>query len=130
MSPEDFMEWANTKTKGFTDKASLGVILYDDPKQAKEYADRVRLAEQFGQINMDKALSDGWFDDEADSQRKALTELLMNQQTGGDISKRSASQQKILAEQLTLAKKNPEMLPQVLANYGLDFADLKEMGVI
>lgn len=130
MSPEEFMEWANTKTKGFTDKASLGVILYDDPKQAKEYADKVKLAEQFQAINLEKALSDGWFDDEADSQKKALTELLMNQQTGGDVSKRSEGQKKILAEQLSLAKKNPEMLPQILANYGLDFAELKELGVI
>ena len=67
---------------------------------------------------------------QAFEQNKALKEAMINHETNYDVSKRTPAIEKKVEDQLTLVKQHPELLPQLVTGYGLDFNDMKRLGVV
>jgi septum formation inhibitor MinC len=141
ISREEFDEKINQLTKGFTDKNSLGVLLYDSPEEMYAYQQRLATAERLGGIDLGLAtrkssgigsLLDLFSDEDEQSkaQRDQLSELMLQIKTGGDITKQTASDRKDIAVDIEAMRDNPDLMPVIMAKYGLDFSDLQELGVV
>ncbi len=137
MSREQFDRRIAEMTNNLTDKASLGFLLYDTPEEMALYSQRLATAERLGGIDVQKALRKGGImdllsneDELAKAQRDQLEQLLLEIRTGGDVTKTTKADRDEITRAVSQMQDSPEMMQAIMAQYGLDFNDLAQMGVI
>jgi hypothetical protein len=142
MPPEEFIEKVRKRTKNFTDQEANASVLFDTEKDQKKYLRDFANYQKLKDLDIDKAISGGGGtalplnlgvigqDQEGAKARDLLVDALLDIQTEGDVSKRSDAQRKIIAQYIDSVRGNPELLQSLIQSYGLDFGDLKKLGVI
>jgi hypothetical protein len=140
VTPEQFMQAVQAKTKNFSDQEALAPLLYDDESEQANYLRQVQAHRDISGIDLDKALKGrGGLnilgatiggDEEAGQQYDKLVSTILNLQNKGDILKRTDSQERQLKKVIAEVQKNPEMLQQLIESAGLDFKDLRDIGIL
>ncbi len=138
--PDQFLDAVKRKTNNFTDQQSLSKILFDDPAEQDDYLRQVQAYEDLKGLDLDKAIQGrggletplGTIggDEAAGAELDKLVNTILNLQNKGDLLKRTDSQDKQVRKVVAQLRKNPELLPQFIESAGLDFAQLRDLGVI
>jgi hypothetical protein len=140
LTPAEFMDRVKSKTGNFTDQESLANILFEDDKERQNYIRQVQAYRDLQDVDLSKAIqgrggldilgANIGGDQEAGDQYDKLVNSILNLKNEGDMLKRTDAQDKQLRKALALVKKNPEMLQQFIESAGLDFKQLRDLGVI
>jgi hypothetical protein len=69
-------------------------------------------------------------DEEAAQMGAMLENAMLSARAGGDVAKMTAAARKEVKSDIEQAKKYPELLPGIMAKYGLDYDMIKEMGIV
>lgn len=139
MPPEEFLQKVAQKTGDFQDMRAMADILYMGDERARDnFLRKYDAYLALKAIDIDKAVNPGFIEStlsiipglQAQSvrDRETLVNSLVNLQAEGDPAKRSAAKKQAEAY-LKEVEKNPDLLPQFMQDYGLDFADLDELGL-
>jgi hypothetical protein len=132
VDPQEFLQKVAEKTDGFQDMRKVAGILYQNPKEKDAFLRKYDAFLALKNVDIDKALKGGGLLDLDDSGKKGrdiLVDAMLNLQTEGDTGKRTKEQERIVKERIDQAKDNPQLLAQMLKDYGLDFADLADLGL-
>jgi hypothetical protein len=140
-TPEEFMDKVRKKTDNFSNQESLATFLFDTDKERESYIRQLNAYKELKDVDLDKALKGrGGLDvpllgniggdEESGNAYDMLANAVLNLKNEGDLTKRTPAQEKQLQNTVKLLRKNPEMLPSFLQGTGLDFKQLKELGVI
>jgi hypothetical protein len=136
MTPEDFLAKVSDKTNGYQDMGAVADILYyDKPKEKDQFLRRYDAHLALKNLDIDKAIKGrGTFEsviglnkEAGDSQNKlvnTLTELLNE----GD-PKKDESNRKAIKAQIANLQKDPTLMRKFINEFGLDFSDLKDIGL-
>lgn len=132
IDPQEFLQKVSAQTDGFQDMRKVAGILYQNPKEKDAFLRKYDAFLALKNVDIDKAVKGGGLldlDQSGKQGRDVLVNTLLDLQTEGDTSKRTPAQRKIIEEYIDKAKDNPQLMAQFLKNYGLDFADLADMGL-
>jgi hypothetical protein len=136
MNPQDFIQKVSAQTNNFQDMPAMANILFlGNPKGQENFLRKYDAYLTLKHIDIDKALKGGGgilgigADEQANKDQELLANTLMSLQTEGDVTKRTPAQEKILKDYMKRAAKDPQILAQFMKEYGLDFADLAQMGL-
>jgi hypothetical protein len=141
LTPEEFIEKVKAKTKNFSDQASLATFLFDTDKDRESYIRQINAYKDLKNVDLDKALKGRGGvnipilgniggDEESGNAYDMLANTVLNLKNEGDLTKRTPAQEKQLRNTVELLRKNPEMMQSFLQGTGLDFKQLKDLGVI
>lgn len=140
LTPQEFMDRVKQKTGNFADQESLANILFDNDKERGDYIRQVQAFRDLQDIDLSKAIqgrggldilgANIGGDQEAGDQYDKLVSAILNLKNEGDMLKRTDAQDKQLRKAIAMVKKNPEMLQQFIESAGLDFKQLRDLGVI
>lgn len=140
LTPSEFLDRVKSKTGNFSDQESLANILFDDEKQRGDYLRQIQAYRDLQDVDLSQAIkgrgglnilgANLGGDTEAGDQYDKLVNAILNLRNEGDMLKRTDAQDKQLRKAIELVKQNPEMLPQFIESAGLDFKQLRDLGVI
>jgi hypothetical protein len=137
MAPEDFMARVDERIQGGKDVDAIGSILYPDPEDKAKFLTSYQTYQQTKGIDIAKALKAGPGTSlpligkmGGDPGFDTLREAMLTNRTGGDLTKRTPAMEKKAQADLELVRQNPDLLPQLMQGYGLDYANLAQLGVI
>jgi hypothetical protein len=121
-------------TDNFSNKQSLGRILFDNKEDLEKYNRQLQAAEALEGINTDEVLKAAPMivgrDREGQLQEQKFLDALALARSGFDASKITAADQKAVKQDLEKVRKFPELLPDLMQSYGLDISDLQALGVV
>jgi hypothetical protein len=141
LTPQEFLSRVQAKTKNFSDQESLAGILFDNDKDRENYIRQVQAFRDLKDVDLEKVLKGpggielpvlgriGGDEATADETEKLINTIL-TLRNEGDILKRTDAQEKQLRKALAMVKKNPEMLQQFIESTGINFGQLRDLGVI
>lgn len=137
MAPEEFMAKVDEKIQGGKDVDAIGSILYPDPEDKAKFMTSYNTYQQTKGLDIAKAIKTGPGTSlpligkmGGDPGFDTLREAMLTNRTGGDLTKRTPAMEKKAQADLELVRQNPDLLPQLMQGYGLDYQNLAQLGVI
>jgi hypothetical protein len=138
--PQAFLQTVLEKTNNFTNPEATAKLLYiGDPEAQRKYIRRYNDKIAVGQLELSqdgkpgKAITESGFGLPfiAGDQFKALRRIMIDNAAEHDVNK-VASATKDVDRDLKLVRENPALLDTLLTSpkYGLNFQDLKDVGVV
>jgi hypothetical protein len=135
VDPAEFKSWVGQMTDNF-DKSKIGAILFDTPEEVENYNRQIQAAKAMEGIDLARAMKGAGGimgigrDEEAAQMGAMLENAMLSARAGGDVAKMTAAARKEVKSDIEQAKKYPELLPGIMAKYGLDYDMIKEMGIV
>jgi|SRR6478736_383784 len=142
LTPQDFVDKVLSKTKNFSDPEISAKIIYpNDVKSQEEYVKNFSDYNTVKKLNIfndqgtgpGKAITGNGFGLSfiADPEYQALRQVMINQASDHDISKREEAAKRV-DKDLSLVRQFPSLLPELLSSpkYNLQGQNLKQLGVL
>lgn len=133
MNPNDFMKKVAEKTDNFTNIEKIAPIIYNDQKEREQFLTKYKAYNALKSVPIEKAVrgqsgleSLVGSNKDAGEARKTLKENILAMQP--DLTKRAEIEKKF-DKFVGEVNKNPALLPQFAQTFGLDFDELRQLGL-